>query len=80
LASTVGTEQIRVWFDPEGDFLEVLFEDKIRYFKETEDDRVMVRVDMDDRIIVFHILAVSKIKTPLDVPLSPVEDEDDAGS
>ncbi len=31
-------EQVRVWYDPEGDFLEVMFERKEGYFRETESD------------------------------------------
>jgi hypothetical protein len=56
LALNTKTENIHVWFDKEADLLEVSFEDKIGYFKETEDDRVMVRGDMEDRIIGFHNL------------------------
>lgn len=33
-------EEISVWYDKEGDYLEVLFEKK-GYFKETENDAVM---------------------------------------
>jgi hypothetical protein len=69
-------QEIYVWFDPDGDFLEVLFEtNTMGYFKETRDDRVMVRVDMQDRITGFHILGVSTIKQPLGIDLQPVEDE-----
>ncbi len=33
-------EKIKVWYDSEGDFLEVIFENKEGYFKETESDQV----------------------------------------
>ena len=68
------TEKIQVWFDPEGDFLEVLFEDKVGYFRGTSDERVMVRVDMEDRIIGFNILSVSSVKKPLNLSLQPTTD------
>jgi uncharacterized protein YuzE len=71
------TENVQVWFDPEGDFLEVLFEDKVGYFKETGDDRVMVRVDIDGRIIGFNILTVSSMKEPTSISLEPTPDEDE---
>jgi uncharacterized protein YuzE len=74
LAVRAKTENIRVWFDPEGDLLEVLFEDRVGYFKETADDRVMVRVDMADNIIGFQILGASTFAQPLNLSLRPVED------
>ena len=36
---------IRLWYDREGDFLEVLFERKPGYFKETSNEQVMKKVD-----------------------------------
>ena len=65
---------MNVWFDSEGDFLEVLFEDKVGYFKEAADDRVMVRVDMEGNVIGFNVLGVSSLKAPFSVPLEPVPD------
>jgi hypothetical protein len=37
-------KKVSVWYDPEGDFLEVIWEPKTGYFRETEDDRVMEKV------------------------------------
>ncbi len=34
------SQEITIWFDPEGDFLEVLFEKKEGYFRETASDAV----------------------------------------
>ncbi len=68
--------KIRVWFDSEGDLLEVIFEDAVGYFKETADERVMVRVDTDDKIIGFQILGVSSLSQPLSVSLQPAADAD----
>ena len=31
-------EEVRIWFDPEADYLEVLFDRKEGYFRETECD------------------------------------------
>jgi hypothetical protein len=36
-------QTVKVWYDTEGDFLEVLFSDKPGYMRET--DAVMARVD-----------------------------------
>jgi len=62
---------IRVWWDKEGDFLEVTFERKEGFFRETSNDRVMEKVDVDGNVIGFSITNVSRItETPLDVALS----------
>ena len=60
-----------MWFDPEGDFLEVTFEQKPGYFRETENDHVMEKVDEDGNVIGFSVLGVSSLnKTPLEVALT----------
>ncbi|MCZ7400280.1 MAG: DUF2283 domain-containing protein [Candidatus Methanoperedens sp.] len=60
-----------MWYDKEGDYLEVLFEKKAGYFKETENDAVMEKVDTKGNVIGFSILKVSalKAKSPLSVSL-----------
>ena len=67
-------KEIKVWYDKEGDYLEVLFEKKAGYFKETENDAVMEKVDEEGNIIGFSILKVSALKEkPLSISLeSPV--------
>lgn len=55
-------KEINVWYDKEGDYLEVLFEKKKGYFKETENDAVMEKVDDAGNIIGFSILKVSALK------------------
>jgi uncharacterized protein YuzE len=60
-----------VWYDREGDFLDVIFEDTEGYFKETANDQVMERVDMDGNVIGFSITNVSKLTDkPLKVALT----------
>ena len=62
---------VKVWFDPEGDFLEVTFEQKPGYFCETAIDQVMEKIDESGRVIGFSILKVSALKsTPLSVELA----------
>ncbi|KAF5416289.1 MAG: hypothetical protein C5S38_02955 [Candidatus Methanophagaceae archaeon] len=34
-------KEIKIWYDSEGDFLEVIFERKAGYFRETGNDAVM---------------------------------------
>lgn len=64
-------EEIKIWYDKEGDYLEVLFDKKKGYFKETENDAIMEKIDEDGNIIGFSILKISAIKEqkPLTISL-----------
>jgi uncharacterized protein YuzE len=64
-------KEINVWYDTEGDYLEVMFERKAGYFKETENDAVMEKVDNEGNIIGFSILKISALKEqkPLSISL-----------
>ncbi len=64
-------KEIKIWYDEEGDYLEVIFERKAGYFRETANDAVMEKVDADGNIIGFSILKVSALKgqKPLAVTL-----------
>lgn len=68
----MGKKTVRVWFDPEGDFLEVVFADVPGYFRETAQDQVMEKVDMAGAVIGFSIMNVSTFRgqKPVDVVLS----------
>jgi len=67
----VARQAVRVWYDPEGDYLEVLFERKAGYFRETKHDQVMEKVDNEGKVIGFSILKVSSFKKePLELALS----------
>ncbi|HLC15333.1 MAG TPA: DUF2283 domain-containing protein [Thermodesulfovibrionia bacterium] len=55
-------KEITVWYDKEGDYLEVIFEKKAGYFKETDNDAIMQKVDTYGNIIGFSILNVSSLK------------------
>ena len=62
---------VKLWYDPEGDYLEVIFEQKEGYFRETAHDQVMEKVDADGNVLGFSILRVSALrKAPLEVALS----------
>jgi hypothetical protein len=64
-------KDVTIWFDEEGDYLEVIFERRNGYFKETENDAVMEKVDEQGNIIGFSVLKVSALKgkQPLSVTL-----------
>jgi len=67
----MGKKKIRVWYDKEADYLEVLFEEKEGYFRETDNDAVMEKVDSEGNVIGFSILKVSKVREePLSVELT----------
>ncbi|EMJ92327.1 DUF2283 domain-containing protein [Leptospira alstonii] len=62
--------EIKIYFDKESDYLEVLFEKKEGFFKETENDAVMEKVDTFGNVIGFSVLKVSSFeKGPVSVLL-----------
>ena len=68
-------DKVYVWFDPEGDFLEVTFDvAKDGDMEQTADERIAVNLDDDGNIIGFHILRVSSLmnekSTPFEVDLT----------
>jgi len=44
-------EKVKVWFDPEGDFLEVRFSDAPGFMRETAHDALMERVDEHGQVV-----------------------------
>jgi uncharacterized protein YuzE len=63
-------KHLKIWYDAEGDYLEVIFDQKAGYFRETENDQVMEKVDVDGNVLGFSVLRVSAMKEkPLDVAL-----------
>jgi uncharacterized protein YuzE len=63
-------KKLRIWYDPEGDYLEVIFDQKPGYFRETESDQVMEKVDEAGNVLGFSVLKVSALKrAPLEVTL-----------
>ena len=63
---------VKVWFDAEADFLEVVFVDAPGLTVPTDDDAVMKRIGLDGRVLGFSILGVSKRakdKHPLEATL-----------
>lgn len=64
-------DRVKIWYDKEADYLEVLFDTREGYFQETENDAVMEKVDKDGNIVGFSVLNVSSLSqtTPLWVNL-----------
>ena len=60
---------VKIWYDREGDYLEVLFDQKPGHFRETSSDQVMEKVDEGGNVIGFSILKVSALR---DVPLEVI--------
>ena len=65
-------EKVKVWFDPEGDFLEVRFSNAPGVMRETAHDALMERVDEHGQVVGFSILGVSRFRKqrPLEAELS----------
>lgn len=63
-------KKLKVWYDSEGDYLEVIFDQKVGYFRETVNDQVMEKVDAEGNLLGFSVLRVSALKgKPLEVAL-----------
>ena len=59
---------VKLWYDPESDYLEVTFGQKAGHFRETDNDQVIEKVDQKGNVIVFSVPKVSKLcKKPLEV-------------
>ena len=54
--------RVKVRYDPEGDYLEVIFEQAEGYFRATENDQVMEKVAEDGRVLGFSIQKLSALK------------------
>ncbi|MEL6139002.1 MAG: DUF2283 domain-containing protein [Cyanobacteria bacterium P01_D01_bin.115] len=54
-------ERVKVWFDPESDFWEVIFSDAPGFMQESENDAVMERVDLEGNLLGLSILVVSQL-------------------
>ena len=56
-------KEVKVWYDAQGDYLEVVFDDNAQVvFRDTDNDAVMEMIDTTDgRVVGFSIMAVSKL-------------------
>lgn len=53
--------KLKVWFDPVADYLEVIFDDREGFFRQTANDHVMEKVDQNGDVLGFSILRVSAL-------------------
>ena len=61
---------MKLWYDSEGDYLEVTFQKKAGFFRQTSNDQVMKKVDAKGNVLGFSVMKVSKLrKKPIDVAL-----------
>ena len=65
-------KKIVIWYDKESDYLEIIFDKKAGYFRETKNDAVMEKIDKQGHMIGFSILKVSRLasRKPISVTLS----------
>jgi len=63
-------DRVKIWYDVKGDYLEVLFDQRPGYFRETANDQVLEKVDTQGNVLGFSVQKVSASRTqPLDVDL-----------
>ena len=64
-------DKVKVWFDPEGDYLEVQFRQGAGFMRPTAHDAVMERVDDEGHVLGFSVLGISKFSKdhPLEAEL-----------
>jgi hypothetical protein len=65
-------EKVKVWFDAEGDFLEVRFSNAPGFMRETAHDALMEWVDEQGKVLGFSIFGVSRFRKerPLEAELT----------
>jgi uncharacterized protein YuzE len=63
-------KRMKIWYDKEGDFLEVRFEQRAGVFRETANPHVMEKVDEKGNVLGFSMMRVSALRdAPLEVAL-----------
>lgn len=63
-------KRVKIWYDKEGDYLEVMFEQRAGFFRETASQHVMEKVDEKGNVLGFSVMKVSALHdAPLEVAL-----------
>ena len=66
----MAAKKLKIWYDREADYLEVLFDQREGFFRETTNDQVMEKVDAEGNILGFSVLRLSALTTsPLELVL-----------
>ncbi len=55
-------KKMKIWYDKEGDFLEVLLSDAPGFMRETDNNHIMERIDENGKVLGYSIMGISKIK------------------
>ncbi len=63
-------EGLKIWYDPEGDFLEVVFTRKSGQFHATPVRNMLVKIDDEGHIVGFSVLNISEVaETPIEIEI-----------
>ncbi len=63
-------DKLKIWYDPEGDYLEIAFSKKSGEFRSTSSKNVMLKVDSFGQMIGFAIMNLSQVElTPMEIEL-----------
>lgn len=63
-------KRLKIWYDKEGDFLEVIVEHRAGYFRQTANPHVMEKGDDEGNVLGFSVMRVSALRdVPLEVAL-----------
>lgn len=66
----VAEKHVKIWYDKEGDYLEVMFERRAGFFRETANPHVMEKVDEQGNVVGFSVMKVSALRDePLELAL-----------
>lgn len=66
----MAARKLKIWYDREADYLEVLFDQREGFFRETTNDQVMEKVDSEGNILGFSVLRLSALtQAPLELVL-----------
>jgi uncharacterized protein YuzE len=66
----VAEKRLKIWYDKEGDYLEVMFDQREGTFRETSNPHVMEKVDENGNVLGFSVIRVSALHNePLEVAL-----------
>ena len=71
----MANKRVSVWYDDEGDMLEVLWAFREGYFTPTDDDRILKRLDDDGEVIGFLIHELSTLPSPIEFELASEADD-----
>lgn len=66
-------KRVNIWYDRQGDFLEVVWADKPGEFVDSPDGRAYVKVDADGNVLGFQLLGLSRVERFLELELADGE-------